>query len=100
MIEVPSIPKVTVSIAGDKLPRDILPPEGTPGSASLLLELVIQTRGAQVSTRVKGKLYRATLKRVDAIGPENAMVHLSGFLGKDNVIEEAGFVIFPLNKSS
>jgi hypothetical protein len=95
MIVVPSIPKITVSIAGERLPRDILPPEGAPGSAKMMVDLVVETRGASVSAQVSGRLYRQTLKRVDAC-EHGAMVHLNGMLDKENRIVDAGLMVFPL----
>lgn len=95
MIVVPSIPKVVVSIAGDKLPRDLVPPEGTPGSAKMTVNLIVETRGASVSATVTGRLYRQTLKRIDAC-ENGAIVHLNGLLDKENRIIDAGLMVFPL----
>ena len=64
-VDVPSI-KVTVTIEGSKLPRDILPPEGTPGSAKGLVSLQVKAGEVELSASLKAKNYRDVLSRVDA----------------------------------
>ena len=93
-VDVPSI-KVTVTIEGSKLPRDILPPEGTPGSAKGLVGLRVKAGEVELSASLKAKNYRDVLSRVDA-APHGAYAILQGKLAAGGVLEEAGFSVQPI----
>lgn len=91
MIEVNSI-KVSMPIEGHKLPRDILPPEGAPGSAKAVVCLCIKAGEMEFAASVKAKAYRDVLKKVDE-SPHGAFAVLQGKLSPGGVISEAGFTV-------
>ena len=97
-VDVPSI-KVTVTIEGSKLPRDILPPEGTPGSAKGLVSLQVKAGEVELSASLKAKNYRDVLSRVDA-APHGAYAILQGKLVAGGVLEEAVQPIIPKEPKS
>jgi hypothetical protein len=90
-VDVPSI-KVTVPIEGSKLPREILPPEGTPGSAKALVSFRVKAGEIELSASLKAKSYRDVLNKVDA-APHGAFAILQGKLGAGFVLQEAGFTV-------
>lgn len=91
MIEINSI-KVSMPIEGHKLPRDILPPEGAPGSAKAMINLQLKAGEMELTATVKAKGYRDVLNKVDA-SPHGAFAVLQGKLGPGGVILEAGFTV-------
>lgn len=93
-IEVPSI-KVSVPIEGSKLPREILPPEGAPGSAKAMVSLQIKAGGIELTASLKAKSYRDALSKVDA-SPHGAFAVLQGKLINGGVLIEAGFAVQPI----
>lgn len=95
VIEVASI-KVSVPIEGSKLPRDILPPEGSPGSAKALVNLQVKAGGLVLTAALKAKSYRDVLSKVDA-SPHGAFAVLQGKLkDADGVLIDAGFTVQPI----
>lgn len=94
MIEVNSI-KVSMPIEGHKLPRDILPPEGAPGSAKALISLRLKAGEMELTASVKAKGYRDVLNKVDA-SPHGAFAVLQGKLTPGGVIIDAGFTVQPI----
>ena len=93
MIEVPSF-KISVPILGDRLPRDILPPVGQPGSSKATVTLKLKSDALELKAEVKVKSYRDALAKVDA-SPNGAYAVLSGKL-KGKEIVEAGFAVQPI----
>lgn len=99
MITVQAI-KLSVPIAGDALPRDVLPAEGAPGSAKATVELRIKSEpfpgceGGELVAVLKAKSYRDTLRKVDA-AEHGAWAVLQGKLGADGVVQQAGFLVQP-----
>jgi hypothetical protein len=97
--------KLTVPIAGDVLPRDVLPAEGAPGSAKATVELRIKGNpfpggdGGELVAVLKAKTYREVLKKVDA-SPHGAWAVLQGKLGVGGVVHQAGFVVQPMKMES
>ena len=91
-IQVPSL-KVTVPLAADALPRDLVPMDGPTGEPTL--DLVME--GLTVRAKLNGKNYRKLLKQVDEHGAGNMAVALQGVLrppetpGGPFVLEGAGF---------
>lgn len=79
-------------IEGHKLPRDILPPEGAPGSAKAILTLQLKAGGIELTATVKAKGYRDVLNKVDA-SPHGAFAVLQGKLGPGGVVLDAGFTV-------
>lgn len=94
MIEVPSI-KVSVPIHSDRLPRDVLPPAGAPGSAKAMVTLKLKSDGLELRAVVKAKSYRDVLTKIDT-SPHGAFVVLQGKLKGKNEIVEAGFTVQPI----
>lgn len=93
MLKIKNLP-VSAPIPSHMLPRDILPPEGTPGSATMPIELKIESRGGVFVARMKAGKYRRVLRDIDAC-EHGAHVILQAFLGPDGNLEEAGFTILP-----
>lgn len=91
LIEVNSI-KVSIPIEGHKLPRDILPLEGAPGSAKAVIRLCLKVGEMEFSASVKAKAYRDVLKKVDD-SPHGAFAVLQGKLSPGGVISDAGFTV-------
>jgi len=89
--------KVTVPLAADQLPRDIVPAEGPPGEPTL--EVVLEGTGLAVQARLNGRNYRRMLKQIDDQGAANVAVILQGTLrppaspGDPFVLEGAGFQV-------
>ena len=93
-IEVNNI-KVSVAIDGSKLPRDILPPEGAPGSAKATVSLQIKAGDIELTASLKAKSYRDALNKVDA-SPHGAFAVLQGKLCSGGVLTDAGFAVQPI----
>jgi hypothetical protein len=95
-IHVPGL-KVTVPLAADALPRDLVPMEGPAGEPTL--ELVLDGSPLTARARLNGKNYRKMLKQVAEHGAENIVVVLQGVLrppaapGGPFVLEGAGFQV-------
>ncbi len=93
-ISVPAL-KVTVPLAADALPRDLVPMEGPAGDP--VLDLVLEGGALTLRARLNGKNYRKLLKQVAEHGAENVAVALQGVLrspetpGGPFVLEGAGF---------
>src|SRR3954462_1173380 len=93
-IQVPSL-KVTVPLAADALPGDLVPMDGPAGEPAL--DLALEGGALTVRARLNGKNYRKLLKQVAEHGPENLAVALQGVLrppaepGGPFVLEGAGF---------
>ena len=95
-IHVPGL-KVTVPLAADALPRDLVPMEGPAGEPTL--ELVLDGGPLTARARLNGKNYRKLLKQVAEHGAGNVVVVLQGVLrppaapGGPFVLEGAGFQV-------
>ena len=95
-IHVPGL-KVTVPLAADALPRDLVPMEGPAGEPTL--ELVLAGTPLTARARLNGKNYRKLLKQVAEHGAGNVVVVLQGVLrppaapGGPFVLEGAGFQV-------
>jgi hypothetical protein len=95
-IHVPGL-KVTVPLAADALPRDLVPMEGPAGEP--ILELVLDGGPLTARARLNGKNYRKMLKQIAEHGAGNVVVVLQGVLrppaapGGPFVLEGAGFQV-------
>jgi hypothetical protein len=95
-IHVPGL-KVTVPLAADALPRDLVPMEGPAGEPTL--ELILDGGPLTARARLNGKNYRKMLKQVAEHGAGNVVVVLQGVLrpppapGGPFVLEGAGFQV-------
>ena len=95
-IHVPGL-KVTVPLAADALPRDLVPMEGPAGEPTL--ELVLDGSPLTARARLNGKNYRKLLKQVAEHGVGNVVVVLQGVLrppaapGGPFMLEGAGFQV-------
>jgi hypothetical protein len=95
-IHVPGL-KVTVPLAADALPRDLVPMEGPAGEPTL--ELVLDGGPLTARARLNGKNYRKMLKQIAEHGAGNVVVVLQGVLrppaapGGPFVLEGAGFQV-------
>ena len=93
-IHVPGL-KVTVPLAADALPRDLVPPDGPAGDP--VLDLVLEGGALTVRARLNGKNYRKLLKQIAEHGADRMAVALQGMLrppsaaGGPFVLEGAGF---------
>jgi hypothetical protein len=93
-IRVPSL-KVTVPLAAEALPGDLVPMEGPAGEP--VLDLVLEGGSLTVRAKLNGKNYRKLLKQVAEHGADNMAVALQGVLrppespGGPFVLEGAGF---------
>ncbi len=93
-IRVPSL-KVTVPLAADALPRDLVPMDGPAGDPTL--ELVLEGTSLTALAKLNGKNYRRLLKQVAEVGAGNLSVVLQGTLrppaapGDPFVLDSAGF---------
>ena len=76
-IHVPGL-KVTVPLAADALPRDLVPMEGPAGEPTL--ELVLDGTSLTARARLNGKNYRKMLKQIAEQGAANVAVVLQGVL--------------------
>ena len=95
-LQVPGL-KVTVPLAADALPRDLVPREGPAGEP--ILELVLDGAPLTLQARLNGKNYRRLLKQIAEQGAGNVVVVLQGVLrppaAPDGpfVLEGAGFQV-------
>jgi hypothetical protein len=95
-IHVPGL-KVTVPLAADALPRDLVPMEGPAGEPTL--ELILDGGPLTARARLNGKNYRKLLKQIAEHGAGNVVVVLQGVLrppaapGGSFVLEGAGFQV-------
>ena len=95
-IHVPGL-KVTLPLAADTLPRDLVPMEGPAGEPTL--EVVLAGSPLTARARLNGKNYRKLLKQVAEHGAGNVVVVLQGVLrppaapGGPFVLEGAGFQV-------
>jgi hypothetical protein len=95
-LHVPGL-KVTVPLAVDALPRDLVPMEGPAGEPTL--ELVLDGSPLTVRARLNGKNYRKLIKQIAEHGAGNVVVVLQGVLrppaspGGPFVLEGAGFQV-------
>ena len=89
--------KVTVPLAADALPRDLVPLDGPAGDPTL--ELVLAGGALAVQARLNGKNYRRMLKQVAENSADQVVVILQGVLrppaspGGPLVLEGAGFQV-------
>jgi len=87
--------KVTVPLAADALPRDLVPADGPAGEP--VLDLVLEGGSLTVRAKLNGKNYRKLLRQVAGHGADNVAVALQGVLrppaspGGPFVLEGAGF---------
>ena len=95
-IHVPGL-KVTVPLAADALPRDLVPMEGPAGEPTL--DLVLEGGALTARAKLNGKNYRKMLKQIAEHGAGNVVVVLQGVLrpppapGGPFVLEGAGFQV-------
>src|SRR3954462_3744891 len=95
-IRVPGL-KVTVPLAADALPRDLVPPDGPAGDP--VLDLVLEGGALTMRARLNGKNYRKLLKQVAEHGADRMVVALQGVrrpptaAGGPFVLEGAGFQV-------
>jgi hypothetical protein len=95
-IRVPGL-KVTVPLAADALPRDIVPMDGPAGEPTL--ELVLEGTPLTAQAKLNGKNYRKLLKQIAEQGAGNVSVVLQGTLrppaapGGPFVLDSAGFQV-------
>ena len=94
VIEVNKI-KVTVSIETHRLPEDILPEPGAPGSAKAQVTLTVRCGEHQLTANVKAKSYRDVLTKAKE-SPYGAWAVLQGNLGSGGVLEGAGITVQPI----
>jgi hypothetical protein len=94
VVEVSSI-KISVPIEGSLLPRDILPPEGSPGSAKAMVSLQVKAGDIALTASLKARSYREVLNKVDA-SPHGAFAVLQGKLTTGGVLIDAGFAVQPI----
>jgi hypothetical protein len=95
-IHVPGF-KVTVPLAADALPRDLVPMEGPAGEPTL--ELVLDGSPLTARARLNGKNYRKMIKQIAEHDAGSVVVVLQGVLrpaaapGGPFVLEGAGFQV-------
>ncbi len=95
-IRVPGL-KVTVPLAAEALPRDLVPMEGPAGEPTI--ELVLEGGPLTARAKLNGKNYRKMLKQIAEQGAGNVAVVLQGVLrppaapGGPFVLEGAGFQV-------
>jgi len=93
-IQVPTL-KVTVPLADDALPRDLVPTDGPAGEP--VLDLVLEGGSLTVRAKLNGKNYRKLLRQIAEHGADHVAVALQGVLrspvspGGPFVLEGAGF---------
>ena len=83
--------KLSWVMAPDRVPRDVLPPEGEAGEIEWLLQL--EAGAPPIRASFNARNYRRMLKEIDA-NPEGVMLSLQGYLaGGPNglFLEKAGF---------
>ena len=72
-IRVPAV-KVTVPLAAEALPRDLVPMDGPAGEPTL--ELVLDGTSLTARAKLNGKNYRKLLKQIAEVGADNVSVVL------------------------
>jgi len=104
-IEVQSL-KITLPLKPEQIPRDILPPKGTPGAAKMKVywDIVLVEKGKKEQICRVGfsvKNYRKCLKTLDEHLSEGSecLVLLQGKLMNGLTIQEAGLSVQVKNKS-
>jgi hypothetical protein len=94
-IRVPGL-KVTVPLAPDVLPRDLVPPDGPPGEPTL--DLVLEG-GLTARAKINGRNYRRMVKQIAELGAGSVSVVLQGVLrppaepGEPFALTDAGFQV-------
>jgi hypothetical protein len=89
--------KVTVPLAADALPRDLVPMDGPAGEP--ILDLVLDGGSLRARAKLNGKNYRKMIKQIAEQGAANVVVVLQGTLrppaaaGGPFVLEGAGFQV-------
>ena len=89
--------KVSVPLAAEALPRDLVPMEGPAGDP--VLDLMLEGGSLTARAKLNGKNYRKLLKQVGELGAGNVAVVLQGVLrppaaaGGPFVLEGAGFLV-------
>src|SRR3954453_20144538 len=89
--------KVTVPLAADTLPRDLVPTDGPAGEPTI--DLVLEGSSLAARAKLNGKNYRKMLKQIDEHGAANVAVVLQGLLrppavpGGPYLLEGAGFQV-------
>jgi hypothetical protein len=95
-IRVPGL-KVTVALAAEALPRDLVPMDGPAGEPTL--DLVLEGTPLTARAKLNGKNYRKLLKQIAEQGAGNVAVVLQGTLrppaapGGPLVLDSAGFQV-------
>src|SRR5262249_16389287 len=95
-IRVPGL-KVTVPLAAEALPRDLVPMEGPAGEPTL--DLVLEGGSLTARAKLNGKNYRKLLKQAADQGPGSGSGVLQGRVrrraaaGGPYVLESAGFQV-------
>ena len=95
-IRIPGL-KVTVPLAAEALPRDLVPMDGPAGEP--ILELVLDGTPLTARAKLNGKNYRKLLKQIAEQGAGNVSVVLQGTLrppaepGGPFVLDSAGFQV-------
>jgi hypothetical protein len=93
-IRVPSL-KLTVPLAADALPRDLVPMDGPAGEPTI--DLVLDGAPFTARAKLNGKNYRKLLKQIAEVGASNVSIVLQGSLrppaapGGPFVLDSAGF---------
>ena len=89
--------KVTVPLAADLLPRDLVPMDGPAGDPTL--DLVLGDGSLTARAKLNGKNYRKLLKQITEHGAANVVVVLQGLMrppaapGGPFELEGAGFQV-------
>src|SRR3954453_23359646 len=89
--------KVTLPLAADQLPRDLVPMDGPAGEPTI--DLVLEGGSLTARARINGKNYRKMLKQVAGQGAASLALVLQGLLrppappGEPFVLEGAGFQV-------
>ena len=87
--------KISLTIDGHELPRNILPPEGAPGTKKATVMLQFNAGEIKITAIVKAKSYREALKKIDA-APHGAIVVLQGKLYPGGSLVDGGFAVQPI----
>jgi hypothetical protein len=95
-LQVPGL-KVAVPLAGETLPRDLVPTDGPAGEPTI--DVVLEGGSLTLRARLNGKNYRRLLKQIGELGAGNVAVILQGVLrppassGGPFVLADAGFQV-------
>ena len=90
-------PKLSLPTPGESFPRHLVPPPGTPGGKSKLVEFALEWDGGSITATLKGAQLQRLVAAMDA-APQGGWVVFQGRLGPGNTLAEAG-VIFQPNKT-